>query len=94
MLGDEYTVYTLGLLGFEGVVVSGERGLGKLLELMRMEDVGLIVVTSDVVDAFRDQFERLRMRSTKPILAEIPSLSRVEFRDINYLAILRSALGI
>jgi V/A-type H+-transporting ATPase subunit F len=94
VLGDEHTIYALGLLGFEGMVVAKDKALEVLTELTRSDDVGLVMVTSDLVDNFRDQFERLRMRSTRPIIAEIPSLAGVTYREVNYLAILRSALGI
>ena len=95
VLGDEHTVYTFRLLGFEGRVVSeGENVLSIIKELSTEEGVGAILITSNLVDRVREDFEKLRMKMRKPMLIEIPSLRETRFKEVNYLAILRSVLGI
>nr|KJR72088.1 MAG: ATPase V [Vulcanisaeta sp. AZ3] len=95
VLGDEHTVYTYRLLGFEGRVVGeGENILSIIKELSFEEGVAAVLVTSDLADKVREDFEKMRMKMRKPMLIEIPSLKSVKFREVNYLAILRSVLGI
>ncbi|GAB6947942.1 V-type ATP synthase subunit F [Vulcanisaeta sp. JCM 16161] len=95
VLGDEHTVYTFKLLGFEGRVVSeSENVLSIIKELSIEEGVGAILITSNLVDRVREDFEKMRMKMRKPMLIEIPSLKEMKFKEVNYLAILRSVLGI
>jgi len=95
VIGDEHTVYTLRLMGFEGRVV-GERDdvISIIRELSMEEDVGAILVTSELVDRVREDFEKMRMKMRKPVLIEIMSLREARLKEVNYLAILRSVLGI
>ncbi len=95
VLGDKYTIYTFRLLGFEGMIVEKGEELLKLLdELREREDLGVILVTSDIVNQVRDAFNRIRLKTTKPLIMEIPSLREVKFEAVDYLGILRAALGI
>ncbi len=95
VVGDEHTVYTFRLLGFEGrVVKENENPLYVIKELCADEDVGVVIVTDNLVEKIRDEFNRMRMKLKRPILVEIPSLKEVKLREVNYLAILRSVLGI
>ena len=95
VLGDEHTVYTFRLLGFEGRVVSeNENVLSIIKELSIEEGVGAILITSNLVDRVREDFEKMRMKMRKPLLIEIPSLREIKLKEVNYLAILRSVLGI
>lgn len=95
IIGDKYTVYALRLLGFTGYVIDkGSEVLKLVKELSEDENVGMILVTSNLVSEIRDEFNRLRMKMTKPLLMEIPTLKEVKYEKIDYLAILRAALGI
>ena len=95
VLGDEHTVYTFRLLGFEGRVVGeNENVLSIIKELSIEEGVGVILITSNLVDRVREDFEKMRMKMRKPLLIEIPSLKEIKLKEVNYLAILRSVLGI
>jgi V/A-type H+-transporting ATPase subunit F len=58
------------------------------------EDVGAILVTSELADKAREDFDKLRMKMRNPMLIEIPSLKEAKLKEVNYLAILRSVLGI
>ncbi|ADY01483.1 V-type H+-transporting ATPase subunit F [Vulcanisaeta moutnovskia 768-28] len=95
MLGDEHTVYTFRLLGFEGRVVNeNENVISIIKELSLEESVGALLITSDLVDRVREDFDKMRMKMRKPMLIEIPSLREMKLKEVNYLAILRSVLGI
>ena len=96
VLGDEHTVYAFKLLGFEGQVVRSGKEALKIIESLAQEEsnVALVIVTSDLVDEVRDEFNRLRLKLKKPTIFELPSLKEVKFKEVNYLAILRSVLGV
>ncbi len=95
VLGDEHTVYTFRLLGFEGRIINeNENVLSIIKELSLEEDVGAVLITSDLVDRVREDFDKMRMKVRKPMLIEIPSLKEMRLKEVNYLAILRSVLGI
>ncbi|WP_238375153.1 V-type ATP synthase subunit F [Vulcanisaeta thermophila] len=95
VIGDEHTVYALRMMGFEGRVLGKNEDLIRVIrELSLEEDVGVIMVTNELTAKFRDEFNKLRMKMRKPLLIEIPTLREVKREEINYLAILRSTLGI
>jgi len=95
IIGDKHTVHTFKMLGFPGIVVSSGKELLKVLdELKEQEDIAVILVTSNLVDEVRSEFNRLRLKISKPILMEIPTLREVKYQPVDYLGILRAALGI
>ncbi len=95
ILGDRHTVYTFRMLGFPGIVVSSGKELLRLIdELKEQEDVAVVLITSNLVEEVRPEFNRLRLKVTKPILMEIPTLREVKYQPVDYLGILRAALGI
>ncbi|WP_243681540.1 V-type ATP synthase subunit F [Vulcanisaeta souniana] len=97
VLGDEHTVYTFRLMGgFEGKVVGENEDVLSLIKELSLEEGvgGAILITSDLADRVREDFDKLRLKMRKPMLIEIPSLKEMKFREVNYLTILRSVLGI
>ncbi len=95
VVGDKHTVYTFKMLGFPGVVVGSGKDMMRVLEeLKEQEDVAVVLVTSNLVDEVRPEFNRVRLKITKPILMEIPTLREVKYQPVDYLGILRAALGI
>ncbi len=95
IVGDKYTVYTFRLLGFDGIIAERGEDVVKILEEVKdREDVGVVLVTSDLVNRVREYFNRLRLKMTKKVIMEIPTLREVKYEAIDYLSILRSALGI
>ena len=95
IIGDKHTVYTFKLLGFPGIVAEKGQEVLKLIDqLKEQEDVGVVLVSSNLVDEVRDEFNRLRLKLSKPIIMEIPSLREVVYKEVDYLGILRAALGI
>ncbi|NPA99752.1 MAG: ATPase V [Crenarchaeota archaeon] len=95
IVGDKYTVYTFRLLGFDGVIAEKADEVMKILEDVKdRDDIGVVLVTSNLVNQIRDYFNRLRLKLTKKIIMEIPTLREVKYEAVDYLSILRSALGI
>ncbi|WP_048062591.1 V-type ATP synthase subunit F [Caldivirga maquilingensis] len=94
VLGDEDTVNAFRLIGFEGYVVDPKSLVPRIKEFMSMDDVAAILVTSNVSGEAGQEFINLRTRVRKPLILEVPALSSGESKEVNYMAILRSVLGI
>ena len=96
VIGDEHTVYLFKLLGFDGQVVHSGKEALKIVENFAREevDISTVIITSELVEDVREEFNKLRLKLRKPTIFEIPSLKEVKFKEINYLAILRSVLGV
>ncbi|WP_291999312.1 V-type ATP synthase subunit F [Caldivirga sp.] len=94
VLGDEDTVNAFRLIGFEGYVVDSRSLVPRIKELLGMDDVAAILVTSSVSSEAGQEFINLRTRIRKPLILEVPALSNTEHREVNYMAILRSVLGV
>ncbi|WP_291765237.1 V-type ATP synthase subunit F [Caldivirga sp. UBA161] len=94
VLGDEDTVNAFRLIGFEGYVVDSKSLVPRIKEFMSMDDVAAILVTSSVSGEAGQEFINLRTRIRKPLILEVPALGNSENKEVNYMAILRSVLGI
>ena len=94
VLGDEDTVNAFRLIGFEGYVVDSKSLAPRIKELVNMDDVAAILVTSSVSGEAGQEFINLRTRIRKPLILEVPALGNGENKEVNYMAILRSVLGI
>ena len=94
VLGDEDTVNAFRLIGFEGYVVDSKSLIPMIKEFVSMDDVAAILVTSNVSGEAGQEFINLRTRIRKPLILEIPALRGGEGKEVNYMALLRSVLGI
>ncbi|MEM0440521.1 MAG: V-type ATP synthase subunit F [Candidatus Caldarchaeum sp.] len=82
------------LSGAEGIAVnSAEEGLKVVKELMNRPDVGLIIVSEDLSEKFRDELNELRVRKPTPLVYELsPPVGTT--KKIDYRKLLRSVLGV
>jgi len=94
ILGDEDTVNAFRLIGFEGYVTDAKSIIPRIKELMAMDDVAAILVTSNISSVAGQEFVNLRTRVRKPLILEVPSLGGAGYSEVNYMAILRSVLGL
>lgn len=94
ILGDEDTVNAFKLIGFEGYVTDSKSLIPRIKELMNADDVAAILVTSNVSSEAGQEFINLRARVRRPLILEIPSLGNIKYSEVNYMAILRSILGL
>jgi len=82
------------LAGAEGVAVNTpEEAFKTIKELMGRPDVGLIIVSEDLSEKFRDELNDLRARKPTPLVYELsPPVGAP--RKIDYRKLLRSVLGV
>jgi V/A-type H+-transporting ATPase subunit F len=74
VIADFDTVVGFRLAGVkEGYVVeSPEEALERLREVVKEEDVGLVIMTERLVDRIRSEAEKLLEKRSFPLLVEIP----------------------
>ncbi|MEM0478622.1 MAG: V-type ATP synthase subunit F [Candidatus Caldarchaeum sp.] len=82
------------LAGAEGVAVNTpEEAFKTIKELMGRPDVGLIIVSEDLSEKFRDELNDLRARKPTPLVYELSPPVGAS-RKIDYRKLLRSVLGV
>lgn len=82
------------LSGAEGIAVnSPEEALRVVKELLNRLDVGLIIVSEDLSEKFRDELNELRVRKPVPLVYELsPPVGSP--KKIDYRRLIRSVLGV
>lgn len=67
------TLMGLRMAGVEGVVLHEEAPLrSKLAELIREEDIAVILITSTLLDLIRETVYELKLSLKQPLIIEIP----------------------
>ena len=73
VIGSAPAVWGFSLAGIRGQVVSSEMELDRALDEARENaNIGIVLITSDVVDLARDRINTLMARSEVPLVVEIP----------------------
>ncbi|MDW8083988.1 MAG: V-type ATP synthase subunit F [Candidatus Caldarchaeum sp.] len=82
------------LSGAEGIAVeSPQQAFQVVKELMNRPDVGLIIVSEDLSEKFRDELNELRARKPTPLVYELsPPVGSP--KKIDYRQLVRSVLGV
>ncbi|MEJ2263048.1 MAG: V-type ATP synthase subunit F [Anaerolineales bacterium] len=93
VIGHPEAVLGFSLVGVHGRAVSSAEELNQALdEALARPNIGIVLVTEDVARLIKARMDRLRLRSTVPLVVEIPgpqgippdqpSLSEVVMRAI------------
>lgn len=92
VIGDRYTVSLFQLMGFEGRTVEEPR---EALEFIKrgLDTYDVVFISSKIAKAIREDLDELRMRYTRKLIVEVPSVEEGMKKEVNYLAIVRSVLG-
>lgn len=89
------TVIGMRLVGIPGELIRDEeRLLTSLHDAMEREDVGIILVTKELVSMCKEEIYRLKLNCPRPLIVEIPDRhggSSVSDEILNYV---RDAVGI
>lgn len=73
VIGNQKAVLGFSLVGVEGQVVVSAGDVSRTLdEVMAMKDVGIILVTQDVARLIQQKMDQLKLRSTIPLVIEVP----------------------
>jgi vacuolar-type H+-ATPase subunit F/Vma7 len=95
IIGDVETVIPFRLAGLESIVVSSsEEMYEKLLEVTKIRDLALILVSSRLVSEIRDKIDDLRVEEGCPPMCEVPSATGRELKPVDFRELLKRALGV
>jgi V/A-type H+-transporting ATPase subunit F len=73
IIGNQDAVMGFELVGVHGRVASTEAGVHQALdEALADPDTGIVMITEDVARWARQRIDRLKVRSTQPVVLEIP----------------------
>lgn len=74
IIGHPDAVLGFSLAGVSGRLASTEAEINQALDdAQAAKDVGIVLVTQDVAELIPDRMEHLKLRSTIPLVVEIPS---------------------
>ena len=93
VIGDMETVRFFSLIGYEGCVASHEEFLDAVQRYVARDDIGLIVVTYDLLSGNEKEYFKLKMRLRRPLLVEVPSITNPDIGEVDYIELLRLATG-
>lgn len=73
VIGNLDAVLGFGLVGIQGRVVTTAQEVNQALDAVLQDpEAGIILVTEDVAELIRPRMDQLMMRSTVPLVVEIP----------------------
>jgi vacuolar-type H+-ATPase subunit F/Vma7 len=73
IIGNQDAVMGFDLVGVHGRVVSAEADLHQVLDdALADAETGIVMITEDVARLARRRIDTLKVRSTQPIVVEIP----------------------
>ncbi len=74
VIGHPDAILGFALAGVAGTPVNTEAEVGQALdEALRLPEAGIVLVTKDVARMVPDRMEALKIRSSLPLVVEIPS---------------------
>ena len=73
VIGNQEAVLGFSLVGVEGRVAVTAGDVSRTLdEALAMKEIGIIVVTQDLARLIQPRMDQLKLRSTIPLVVEIP----------------------
>ena len=95
VIGHPEAVLGFSLAGVGGRVATTAEEVNQALdEAQASKDVGIVLVTQDVAELIHARMERLKLRSTIPLVVEIPSSGGVPEGQSSLGEIVLRAIGI
>jgi V/A-type H+-transporting ATPase subunit F len=95
VIGHPEAVLGFSLAGVGGRVAATAEEVNQALdEAQASKDVGIVLVTQDVAELIPARMERLKLRSTIPLVVEIPSSGGVPEGQSSLGEIVLRAIGI
>lgn len=94
VLGDLRTVVMFKLMGFEGEQVEDRDALLRRLgELVEDRTVSAIFITTAVSRLAKREIASLRGKLRRPLIVELPSIEDGQVEEVDYLQLVRQAIG-
>jgi vacuolar-type H+-ATPase subunit F/Vma7 len=73
VIGSQDAVWGFGLAGVQGQIVRTTEELHEALDAAEADgEIGIVLVTEDVANLSRQHMDKLKVRSTRPLVVEIP----------------------
>jgi vacuolar-type H+-ATPase subunit F/Vma7 len=95
VIGHEDAVWGFALTGVRGQVVKSKEELDRALDAILEEGtVDIVLVTEDVADWSRQRVETLKVRSTQPLVVEIPGPEGPDPDQPTLSEIIRRTIGV
>jgi vacuolar-type H+-ATPase subunit F/Vma7 len=95
VIGSAPAVWGFSLAGVAGQIVGTEEELeGALENAFSTPDLGIILITSDVVDLSRERISNLIARSELPLIVEIMGPGGPSFDRLSVNEMLRQIIGV
>ena len=95
VIGSEDAVWGFALAGVRGQVVQSEEELNLALDgALADQTVDIVLVTEDVADWTRQRLDTLKIRSTQPLVIEIPGPAGPDPDQPTLSEIIRRTIGV
>jgi V/A-type H+/Na+-transporting ATPase subunit F len=95
VIGNADAVLGFSLVGIGGQVATSAAEVNQALdEVLSARDVGIVLVTEDVARLIVPRMDQLKLRSTVPLIVEIPGPEGVRSDQPSLSEVVRRAIGI
>ena len=95
VIGHPDAVLGFALAGVSGTAVSTEAEASQAVdEALQLADAGIVLVTKDVARMMQERMESLKLRSSLPLIVEIPSPEGVPEGEPSLGELVLRAIGI
>lgn len=95
VIGHPQAALGFSLAGVDGQSVTSAAEAGRALEAaLASKDTGIILVTQDVAKMMQARVDELKLRSTIPLVVEIPSPAGVPADEPSLSEVVLKAIGI
>jgi V/A-type H+-transporting ATPase subunit F len=95
VIGHQEAVLGFSLVGIEGKVTSTAEEANRALdEALTRDDVGIILVTHDIAQFIEPRMDQLKIRSTIPLVIEIPGPEGVGSGEPSLSDVVLRAIGV
>ena len=95
VIGNQEAVLGFSLVGVHGTAVSTATEVNQALDdAFSADDIGIILVTEDVAELIEARMEKLKLRSTVPLVVEIPGPEGVSPDRPSLNEMVLSAIGV
>ncbi len=94
VLGDLRTVTLFKLMGFEGEQITDRNALlHRLRELAEDRTVAAVFITTSVSRLAKREIMNIRSKLRRPLIVELPSIEEGHMEEVDYLQLVRQAIG-
>jgi len=95
VIGHPEAVLGFSLVGVRGqAVTTAEEANQALDDALNRPDVGIVLVTEDVADLIEARMDQLKLRSTVPLVVEIPGPGYIRVERPSLREVIQRAIGV